>query len=201
MTKGTAIKTKWATNGRPTALVEGQDLDQPTFHALYEAMPSGTRAELIDGVVFMPSPVGGQHGRVHHSVDMWLGCFAEHTPGVEVLLGSTAILGWKSEPQPDAMLRVLPAHGGQSRDERGYVTAAPELVAEIAKATRFIDLGPKRKDYERTACSSMWCVPWIPTRSTGSAGFGVHWCGATRETMDFTGQRYFLVSGSIPSPS
>ena len=35
----------------PRALVEGQRLDQPTFHALYEAMPPCTRAELIDGVV------------------------------------------------------------------------------------------------------------------------------------------------------
>ncbi len=26
-------------------LVEGQQLDQPTFHALYEAMPPGTWAE------------------------------------------------------------------------------------------------------------------------------------------------------------
>jgi hypothetical protein len=40
----------------PSTLVEGQRLDQPTFHALYEAMPPGTRAELIDGVVYMPSP-------------------------------------------------------------------------------------------------------------------------------------------------
>ncbi len=31
----------------PRMLVEGQRLDQPTFHALYEAMPPGTRAELI----------------------------------------------------------------------------------------------------------------------------------------------------------
>jgi hypothetical protein len=58
MTEVGATTTKWATNGRPTALMEGQDLDQPTFHALYEAMPPGTRAELIDGVVYMPSPVG-----------------------------------------------------------------------------------------------------------------------------------------------
>ena len=42
----------------PSTLVEGQRLDQPTFHALYEAMPPGTRAELIDGVVYMPSPLG-----------------------------------------------------------------------------------------------------------------------------------------------
>ena len=49
---------------RPRMLVEGQRLDQPTFHALYEAMPPGTRAELIDGVVYMPSPVGVARARM-----------------------------------------------------------------------------------------------------------------------------------------
>ena len=46
-------------------LVAGQRLDQVTFHERYEAMPPGTRAELIDGVVFMPSPRGPEHGRAH----------------------------------------------------------------------------------------------------------------------------------------
>ncbi len=50
------------TSAAPTLLIEGQRLDQPTFHALYEAMPPGTRAELIDGVVYMPSPVSDAHG-------------------------------------------------------------------------------------------------------------------------------------------
>jgi hypothetical protein len=36
----------------PQALVEGRRLDQPTFHALHTAMLPGTRAELIDGVVY-----------------------------------------------------------------------------------------------------------------------------------------------------
>jgi hypothetical protein len=40
-----------ATHAAPKTLVEGQRLDQPTFHALYEAMPPGIRAELIDGVL------------------------------------------------------------------------------------------------------------------------------------------------------
>lgn len=39
----------------PRLLVEGQRLDQPAFHALYEALPPGTKAELIDGVVCMPT--------------------------------------------------------------------------------------------------------------------------------------------------
>jgi Uma2 family endonuclease len=133
----------------PKILVEGQRLDQPTFHALYEAMPPGTRAELIDGVVFMPSPVGDAHGRDHVPVIVWLGYYAERTPGLEVLACATTILGWKSEPQPDALLRVLSDRGGRSHIERGYVAGAPELVVEVARATRYVDLGPKLRDYER----------------------------------------------------
>jgi len=133
----------------PSTLVEGQRLDQPTFHAIYQAMPPGTRAELIDGVVHMPSPVGHAHGRAQVPVIMWLGHYAENTPGVEVLANATTILGWKSEPEPDALLRVLPESGGRSHDEQTYVHGAPELVVEISKATRYVDLGPKLDDYER----------------------------------------------------
>ncbi len=107
-----------------TTLVEGQRLDQPTFHALYEAMPPGTRAELIDGVVFMPGPVDPAHGRAHVPVIVWLDYYAENTPGVQVLDNATTILGWKSETQPDAMLRILPEWGGQTRDERKVIRGA-----------------------------------------------------------------------------
>jgi len=100
----------------PRTLVEGQQLDQPTFHALYEAMPPGTRAELINGVVFMPSPVSPAHGIAHVPVIVWLDYYAENTPGVQVLDNATTVLGWKSETQPDAMLRILPEWGGHTRD-------------------------------------------------------------------------------------
>jgi Uma2 family endonuclease len=130
-------------------LVEGQRLDQPAFHALYEAMPPGTRAELIDGVVYMPSPVGLDHGGAQVPVIVWLSYYVENTPGVEVLDNATTILGPKSEPQPDALLRVLPECGGRTWNEDRYVHGAPELVVEITKATRYVDLGPKLNDYER----------------------------------------------------
>jgi hypothetical protein len=133
----------------PSMLVEGQRLDQPTFHALYEAMPPETRAELIDGVVHIPSPASLDHGFAQVPVIIWLDYYAEKTPGLQVLDNATTILGWKSEPQPDALLRVLPEFGGRSHDAAGYVHGAPELVAEVSKATRYIDLGPKLGDYER----------------------------------------------------
>lgn len=133
----------------PAMLIEGQRLDQPTFHALYEAMPPGTRAELVGGVVYMPSPVGRAHGKAQVPVIVWLSYYAENTPGAEVLDNATTILGWKSELQPDGLLRVLPERGGRTSNERGFVRGAPELIIEVSKATRYVDLGPKLADYEQ----------------------------------------------------
>jgi Uma2 family endonuclease len=137
------------TTSTPTLLVEGLRLDQPAFHALYEAMPPGTRAELIDGVVYMPSAVSVEHGEAHVPVIVWLDYYAEQTAGVRAMDNTTTILGWKSEPQPDASLRIVPECGGRTSVERGFVHGSPELVVEVAKATRYLDLGPKLNDYER----------------------------------------------------
>jgi Uma2 family endonuclease len=133
----------------PGTLVEGQRLDQPTFHALYEAMPPGTRAELIDGVVYMPSPVGLEHGEAQVPVIVWLSYYAEQTLGLKAMDNASTILGWKSEPQPDGLLRILPEYGSRTWNEGGFVHGGPELVAEVSKATRYVDLVPKKADYER----------------------------------------------------
>ena len=69
----------------PQNLVEGQRFDQPAFHILSEAMPPGTRAELIDGVVYMPSPVGLEHGEAQVPVIVWPSYYAENTPGVRAM--------------------------------------------------------------------------------------------------------------------
>jgi hypothetical protein len=106
----------------PRTLVEGQRLDQPTFLALYEAMPLGNRAELIDGVVYMPSPVGLAHGVVQVPVILWLDYYAEKTPAVQVTDNATKILGWKREPQPDGLPRILPERGGRTWNEGWFVT-------------------------------------------------------------------------------
>ena len=130
-------------------LVEGERLDQPEFHRRYEAMPPGTRAELIDGVVYMPSPVGIEHGESSGDVVTWLDHYKVRTPGVQVLRWRHGDPRSKERAQPDASLRILPEYGGQTQTKRGFVQGAPELVVEVAKATRYIDLGPKLDDYER----------------------------------------------------
>jgi hypothetical protein len=130
-------------------LVAGQRLDQPTFHERYEAMPPGVRAELINGVVSMPSPAGLQHGSAHVPSLVWLSYYEENTPGVQVLDNATTFLGPRSEPQPDAMLRILPECGGQTVADPEYVRGVPELILEVSHSSRYTDLGPKLEDYER----------------------------------------------------
>jgi Uma2 family endonuclease len=132
-----------------TPLVEGQRLDQIAFHERYEAMPAGTRAELINGVVHMPSPVGPEHGRAQVPTLVWLSYYQENTPGVDVLDNASTALSPKGELQPDAQLRILPEYGGRTQTDRRFIRGVPELVVEVSHDTRYTDLGPKFDDYER----------------------------------------------------
>jgi Uma2 family endonuclease len=123
-------------------------LDQPTFHALYEAMPSGVRAELIHGVVHMPSPLGVDHSDGLLPILIWLDYYAERSGRpVQVADGATVILDSRTEVQPDALLRVV--EGGQTQVRGGFIVGPPELVVEVSRSTRYVDLGPKLDEYAR----------------------------------------------------
>lgn len=135
--------------GEPLPLVEGERLDQPTFRARYEAMPPGTRAELIHGVVFMPEPFGYGHAVSRPPLMVWIDYYCELTPGLEDLTNVSTILGPTSEVQPDVSLHIPHVLGGQSRLETEGVWGPPELVVEVAQETRYVDLGPKYDEYER----------------------------------------------------
>jgi Uma2 family endonuclease len=132
-------------------LEPGDRLSRAEFERRYEAMPEIKKAELIEGVVYMPSPVRQDlHGGPHADL---LGCFAMYrsaSPGVIVGDNSTVKLDNDNVPQPDAILMLDPAVGGQARiDERGYIQGAPELVAEIASSSVSIDLNDKLRVYRR----------------------------------------------------
>jgi len=130
-------------------LENGDHLDQPTFHERYEAMPPDIAAELVGGIVYMPSPVRRKHGRHSGKISVWLDAYEAETPGVEAYDNATTILGEDSEPQPDAALLISPECGGQTAVENDYIVGAPELVVEVASATESYDLHVKLRDYER----------------------------------------------------
>lgn len=130
-------------------LENGDHLDQPTFHERYLAMPEGTKAELIGGVVYMAAAQKVRHSRSEPLIIRWLDEYAAETPHTEVLANATDILSTESEPQPDACLIVDPAAGGQTHiDDDDYLVGPPELAVEISSATESIDLNSKLRDYE-----------------------------------------------------
>lgn len=130
-------------------LENGDHLDQKTFHARYEAMPKAFRAELIGGIVYVPSPLKRPHARSHGTVMHWLKEYEYATPGVEAYDNATAILGDDNEPQADGSLVIVAPGHGQTREEDEYIVGAPELTAEIAASSASIDLHAKRREYER----------------------------------------------------
>jgi Uma2 family endonuclease len=131
-------------------LYNGDRLTQAEFHRRYEASPPGFKAELIGGVVHMPSPLRFPHGDVHSKLGMALAVYESQTSGVKALDNATAILGEQSEPQPDLCLCILAEYGGRSRENaRRYLEGPPELVAEVAHSSEAIDLHQKRDDYRQ----------------------------------------------------
>lgn len=134
---------------RAPELHAGDRLTRAEFERRYSAMPQVKKAELIEGVVYMPSPVSRDHGGPHFSLIAWLGAYMLHTPGVEGFDNATIRLDLDNEPQPDAFLRIRPDRGGQSRDDENYVGGAPELVAEVAVSSASYDLYDKLHAFRR----------------------------------------------------
>ena len=130
-------------------LENGDQLTRVEFERRYQAMPEVKKAELIEGIVYMSSPVRAKkHSKPHSQIITWLGTYEAATPGVETLDNATVRLDADNEPQPDALLRI--EQGGQSRiSEDDYVEGAPELIVEIAASTASIDLHQKLKVYRR----------------------------------------------------
>jgi Uma2 family endonuclease len=138
-------------NGALPPLENGDRLTRAEFERRYEAMPELKKAELIEGVVHMPSPVRQRsHGRQHSHLNFWLCAYEGSTPGVEVGDNSTVRLDLENMPQPDCLLFIQPEHGGHVRiGTRGYIEGAPDLVAEVASSSASYDLGEKLRAYRR----------------------------------------------------
>src|SRR4051794_19688700 len=94
-------------HAHPEPLENGERLAAPEFMRRYEAMPDLKKAELIEGVVYMGSPVRySLHGHPDGLIQSWLGYYATQTPGVELVPNTTIQLDIDNVPQPDAMLRI-----------------------------------------------------------------------------------------------
>ncbi len=156
-------------------LESGDHLTREEFERRYDAMPGLKKAELLEGVVFMPSPVRlHHHGSPHAALIVWLGNYWSGTPGVRVADNTSVRLVPDSEPQPDAVLFIEPTHGGQARiSTDDYLEGGTELTAEVAASTASIDLHTKFRIYLRNNVREyiVWrvedaAIDWFVLRGT-----------------------------------
>ena len=131
-------------------LCEGEHLTREEFMRRWEAMPDLKFAELIDGIVHMPSPISRIHCDFHSRISKWIWTFESATPGCTLLTAGTWLMSEDSAPQPDLAFCILSERGGQSWIEGEYSAGAPELIVEISYTTGARDSGIKQRLYERS---------------------------------------------------
>ncbi len=132
-------------------LESGDRLTRHEFERRYTAMPDNRKAELIEGIVYMASPLRiRSHGEPHGNLILWLGTYKVTIPGLILGDNSTVRLDLDNEPQPDVVLLIDENLGGQARiNEDDYIEGAPELIAEVAASSASNDLHEKKNAYRR----------------------------------------------------
>ncbi|MCI0663597.1 MAG: Uma2 family endonuclease [Acidobacteria bacterium] len=132
-------------------LEPGDRLTRSEFERRYDAMPNLKKAELIEGRVYMPSPVRYKgHGEPHSQIITWVGVYSSATPGTNYGDNATVRMDADNEPQPDVLLRIDEPLGGQSSISKDdYIEGAPELIVEIASSSASYDLNEKLHVYRR----------------------------------------------------
>ncbi|MEK7831854.1 MAG: hypothetical protein AAB401_12250, partial [Acidobacteriota bacterium] len=89
-------KSTDAKESRPV-LEHGDRLTLAEFEKRYEAMPELKKAELIEGVVYMPSPVRHKrHGRPNGDFVGWISFYVALTPGSDYSVNGSIRLSNKS---------------------------------------------------------------------------------------------------------
>jgi len=138
-------------------LAHGDNLSREEFLRIWEMHPEITKAELIGGIVYMPSPLSLDHGEEDSDVGAWLSTYKAHTPGCGSARNVTTFV-MDDTLQPDLNLRLLPEYGGASWPDGLYLAGAPELITEIRKSSKAYDLHQKYDLYEQAGIQEYLAV-------------------------------------------
>lgn len=132
----------------PSLIRPGDRMSLDEFIERWNQMPELKFAELIDGTVYMPSPVSLVHSAWDSLIQGLGGMYRLRTPGTQSLTNSTWLMNASSAPQPDLSIRIPPEFGGRSSLKGSLAAGVPEFVAEICHSSRAYDLGPKLALYQ-----------------------------------------------------
>lgn len=161
-----ALRPRPPRRADPPPLHTGDRLSRAEFERRYRAHPKIKKAELIEGVVYMPSPIHHKkHGQPHIWMNTWMGIYMAATLGVDGSDNTTVRLDFENEVQPDALLRLKSALGGRSHiTADDYIEGPPELIVEIAASSAAYDLHAKRRVYARNGVQEYLVVQMYEQR-------------------------------------
>jgi Uma2 family endonuclease len=138
-------------------LVPGDKLARDEFLRRWEAMSQVKKAELIGGIVYMPSPLSIAHAVMDNHISVFVGIYAASTPGCQAGNNATWLM-LEDSPQPDTYLRIHPEYGGKSGTEGRYAKGAPEFVAETCLSRTAYDLHQKFDLYQEAGVDEYLAV-------------------------------------------
>ncbi len=166
-------------------LANGDHLTRAEFERRWEAMPHVTKAELIEGVVYMPAAAVSHefHGGPHVRLATVLGTYMAATPGLTAGDNGSLRLDMPNMPQPDLYLMIPPEYGGQARvGDDGYVVGARSWSRRFRPARPPSICTRRWRCTAETGCGSTWCggrTTSIWTTSPGGTA-GTSCCRRTR---------------------
>lgn len=128
------------TIGSFPVLESGDRLTREEFHRRYCDRPDIRKAELVQGVVYVASPVSPEHAEHHAAVVGWLVAYLARHPELHLSDNGTVLLSDTTEVQPDAALWLEASDGPHI--EGNFIVGAPQLVVEMAASSAF--LTPRR---------------------------------------------------------
>lgn len=131
-------------------LESGDRLTRVEFERRYDAMPTLKKAELINGVVYVASPVRiSTHAEPHAVLISLLGNFVLTTPGTRMADNGSVRIDAENEPQPDICLWIDVEGKEQARiDEDDFLSGAPDLIIEVSGSSASYDLHDKLEMYQ-----------------------------------------------------
>ena len=161
-----AIRTPSAPTTAP-ALESGMCLTAEEFDWRYELQPDMKKAELVQGVVYVGSPVRiDEHAEPDAILGGWVVNYALTHPGTRAAANGTVRLSPMDRVQPDSMLWKTTG-GTASIGPDHYMDGAPELAVEIAASSASYDLRAKKESYRRAGVQEY--VVWVTEEDR------IHW--------------------------
>ncbi len=136
--------------------------ERMTAEAFFRHAPEDRKAELIDGVMIMPSPPTVRHERLVGFLFTLVRMYCEDHDLGEVHGSRTAVMLAEDQVAEPDVLFVAKARAAIIRD--AGVFGAPDLVIEVLSASTIAyDRGPKFRAYERAGVRELWLIdPYGP---------------------------------------